>query len=302
MGEPKKDDQSQQSELPIPGVQKPEIGKDAASPERAPGDLALLNHPTPLPPNSKNKFAPRNRLDYSSGAAAIAITLRLPSGNTFDSHDFDVDLNAVERDLRNRFDKQREGNDFNLPVFEFGSSHGDRILAERKQGKLDGVLLAYYNSQLTPHVYANYKNNSRDGMIKIWDRSGSPVYWCKYQNGSRQGFYCYFKTGMLRILFENNRGSKSPAVHLCDNDNVVKSFASIAEAMSDKDAKMLIDEWDKKGSELKTVEEDSRTEARKAIAGVTKQMRNDNINRMNQKEAEKNNTQKALMDSLVPHN
>jgi hypothetical protein len=229
--------------------------------------------------------------------------LSLPSGNVLSSKLFDVTFKLdddVLKASRNGLEKlKKSGYDVNFkdPYFDQGqqrfmycdsvSGREYMILGECKTGFLDGDLMAYYNEQPpTPHIYAHYKRGKRDGIIRVWDRNGTNVYWCQHRNNSRQGFCCYFKDGALQIVYEVAPG-KSARVYLCGKGGAITTFNSVDEAKSDKDARALIGELEKvdaQKSELKIIEDHAETAAHIPISAQTYSSRLKTQDNMKQRE------------------
>jgi antitoxin component YwqK of YwqJK toxin-antitoxin module len=227
--------------------------------------------------------------------------LNLPSGKTFDSRIFDVDLKSVKDMLKDKFEKQFKDNNY-VGNAVFQSSPNDQIQAwsEYDKGKIDGIYLACYKND-TPIIYANYIDGSRNGMLKKWNETGERIYWCQYAKNFRQGFCCYFKDDILRIVLELNR-NKVTAVHLCSNSQLEKSFDSKEQAAADENVKVFIDELNEIETELMKTEvaykkqvreEDQRVRQQKA-AVLSVQGRDSIQDLMNQRGAQR----QGQMDSL----
>ena len=208
-----------------------------------------LSNRSTATPSIKSQARSRYNSGNSSGSQDNKLTLNLPSGKTFNSQLFDVNLKSVEFKLKDILDDK----DDNGKVISLRSPNGDtHALAEYDKGRLDGVYLAFYKDDI-PMIYANYTDGSCNGVIKKWNENGERVYWCQYSKGFRNGFCCYFKDNILRILLEINLNNIN-AVHLCSNSELEKSFISLKKAIADEDVKILIDEVTEIESDLKKME------------------------------------------------
>ncbi len=183
--------------------------------------------------------------DLSSTLAPEIISLNLPSGKTFKTRLFKINLNSIfELFMDTVKDEQ--------VIFLL---HPDGIVsafAAHDKGVLNGICMAFSEDR-QPMVYANYIDGLLDGMLKTWNEKGERVYWCQYEKGVRHGFCCYFKNNQLRLLLEIDRNTII-GVHLCANGALQKSFASAAKAADDVEAQKLLDEVDDLEAEIKTNE------------------------------------------------
>lgn len=256
-----------------------------------------LSSLTPIPQSKTSKVKPKYKSPYSSSMTYGAINLSLPSGKTFNSRLFDVDIKSAEDKLE---DILKDKDDLGQVIQLQSPSGNTPALAEHDKGKLDGVYLAFYRDKF-PMIYANYSDGSCNGMIKKWNENGERVYWCQYIKGVRHGFCCYFKDDILRIFYEINRGEYT-AVHLCSNSELIKSFDSREKAASDEDAKIFIDEVNEVETELKSMEINYRKQLLKAykqiqnkIIGMQNQEKRDAFNdRMNQRTKARDEQTKIL--------
>jgi hypothetical protein len=172
--------------------------------------------------------------------------LNLPSGKIFNARLFKVNIISLLELLKDP-DKEEQTLLLEDPLGRIC------ILAEHKQGVLDGISL-YYNERRLPSIYATYADGQRDGFIKTWNEKGERVYWCQYEKGARNGFCCFFKADNLRMLLEIEQ-NKIRAVHLCANGKLDKSFNSVEEASADKDAQAILAEIEYLEADMK-IDED----------------------------------------------
>jgi len=228
----------------------------------------------------------------------------LKSGEAFDSHLFYVDVKSVEDALKERQKTLIKGNDYRGQVILLGSPSSVHAWGEQDQGKIDGVLLAFYNDRI-PKIYATYIDGKSDGSLIKWNENGECVYGCQYKKGFRQGLCCYFQNNDLRIVYEINN-NKCSAVHLCNNSDLIKSFNSIEEAVIDKEAKVFVSEVKKVESEIKSIENDYKSQIKKEFSriqnkliGELNQQRNQQtIDKMNQRHIEQQQADRAFRDKM----
>jgi hypothetical protein len=237
----------QQSTIPAPvGVE--DQSNTGASPPNADSGT------TPeAPENTHNSSAPPSTTPPRLEQPVAITSLTLPSGKTFNSRLFRVNLVAVTDLLKDSVKEDQ--------VLFLDNPLG-RICAftEYKQNNLNGIFVAYYDSRL-PMTYATYTDGSLDGIIKTWNDRGERVYWCQYAKGVRDGFCCYFKNNSLRVLLEIDHDTVS-GVHLCANGQLEKSFSSVEQASADKDAKTLLTEITDLETDLKDSENSFKKSAR----------------------------------------
>ncbi len=191
--------------------------------------------------------------DQPQAPAGEIISLDLPSGKTFKSRIFKVNLNAIIDLLKDTSNEEQL-------LFLEDPLGRICVFTEYKKNNLDGMLVAFYPNFL-PKTYATYTDGSLDGMIKTWTEQGQREYWCQYSKGLRNGFCGYFKDNKLCLLLEIDRGTVS-GVHLCANRKLEKSFTSLEQASADKDAKILLEEIDNLESDLKISERSFKKGAR----------------------------------------
>ena len=249
---PKANERSQQSETPNPDLKEsdsrqsiPPIDRihdplddiqkgktnEIGLPQQKPA--ARLSGLIPTPPKTKGKSGAKIKSGLSSSFMPSPISLNLPSGKIFNSQFFDVDVKSVEDTLKDKVKNLKIAENYMGQVIDLPSpSTGAHAWFENDKGKLDGVYLAFSNDN-TPNIYAKYLDGVRNGIFIKWDENGDRVYWCQYTKGIRHGFCCFFQDNILRILFEINRNAIK-AVHLCKNNELIKSFESPEEAAADE--------------------------------------------------------------------
>ena len=287
----------QQAEIPQPGHETPSLTTNNLPPK---GILEPVSDLSPFP-QSKNHTSPQPHIN---GPSRANNKINLKSGETFDSHLFNVDVKSVEGALKDRQKKLIKDNDYRGQVILLGSPNSVHAWGEQDQGKLDGVLLAFYNDRI-PKIYATYINGKSDGMLIKWNENGECVYGCQYKKGFRQGLCCYFKNNILRILFEINN-NRYTAVHLCINSESIKSFDSIDEAAIDEDAKMFIGEVKTAESEIKGIENDYKSQIKKEVSKIqnksigelNQQRRQQTLEKMNQRHVEQQQADRAFRDKM----
>jgi len=183
--------------------------------------------------------------------------LTLPSGKTFNSRLFKISVTPI-LDLLKDTAKEDQVLFLSNPLGRLSA------FVEYKSNNLNGISVSYFENR-QPTTYAAYSDGSPDGIIKTWNEKGERVYWCQYAKGVRDGFCCYFIDNCLRVLLEIDHDTIS-GVHLCANVRLEKSFASLAEASADKDAKILLEEIDDLESDLKTGADSFKKAAREENA------------------------------------
>jgi hypothetical protein len=192
---------------------------------------------------------PKNRFNVRKEQ----FTLNLPSGDIFDSRIFDINLTAVKNNLKDKLENlEKNKARAEYAVLLNSPNLKTHALADidESNGKLNGVCLSFNQAEV-PIVYANYTGDKLNGIVKTWNENGQREYWCQYKNDVRHGFCCYFKDDIPRILYEISH-NKIIAVHLCNNNQLEKSFKSCAEAAAnDENAKVLIAETDEVELEIK---------------------------------------------------
>jgi hypothetical protein len=320
----KKDEPQQQAEIPQPDHQAPSsttsipipdqrrepaqdfppvLGSKNPSPLQPPkNQLSSRTSTTPIQKGQKGQSKSKTKSDYLSSLANNKIILNLPSGKTFDTQLFNVDLKSAEDELKDKHEKLLKDHDYKGQVILLGSTDGVHTWGEQNQGKLNGVLLAFYNDRI-PKIYANYTNDNCNGVLIKWNENGDFVYGCQYKRGSRQGMGCYFKDNILRILFEMNN-NKFTAVHLCNNSELIKSFDSIDKAAIDGDAKMFIGEVNTVESELKSNESEYKKQIKKEfnmiIGRWNKNNRDEFQNKLNIRGLEQKKYLDGIRQSSMP--
>ena len=248
-----------------------------------------LSSLTPTSSTTKSKGGLKVKLGSPSRFADSKIMLNLPSGKTFNSQLFDVDLKTVENNLEDQLKQQEKDEVINGKVILLHSQNG-KAWAEQDKGKLDGVYLALYRDKI-PVIYANYIDGSRNDIIYQWNENGERLYWCQNAKGFRHGFCCYFKDDILRILLEVNL-NKITAVYLCHNSELEKSFESLEQAVADVETKMFLDEMNETESELKALEtkykkqvKEEESRRRQKIVSISNQEKRNDIQMNSNKRA-----------------
>ena len=223
----------------------------------APGTPENTSVPPATPPATTPSTTASSATTSRPEQPAETIVLTLPSGKTFNSRLFKISVTPILEVLK---DTGKEDQ------ILFVSNPLGRLcaFAEYKSNNLNGISMSYFENR-QPMTYAVYADGSLDGIIKTWNEKGNRVYWCQYAKGVRDGFCCYFKDNYLRMLLEIDH-DKISGVHLCVDDKLEKSFASVEEASANKDAKTLLAEIDDLESELKTGEDSFKKAVREESA------------------------------------
>jgi hypothetical protein len=242
----------------IPPPAAAEEQSNAAKPPAGADSVVAPGTPenTSVPPATSPTTTSSTTTPHPEQPAEIII-LTLPSGKSFNSRLFKISVTPILELLK---DTAKEDQ------ILFLSNPLGRLsaFAEYKSNNLNGIAVSYFENR-QPMTYATYSDGSLDGIVKTWNEKGERVYWCQYAKGVRDGFCCYFKENCLRVLLEIDHDTIS-GVHLCANGKLEKSFASLADASADKDAKILLEEIDDLESDLKTNENYFKKAAREEIA------------------------------------
>lgn len=265
----------------------PAAVNNQASPPPAPAEsgaaagLATGNPPDTASPNNVQ----RQPSDIASSSTAEITSLKLPSGNIFKARFFKVNINSIA-------DLVKEPAKDEQVLFLFHPAGHISVLASVDKSVLNGIFMTFYEN-FGPMTYAVYADGALDGFIKTWNIKGQRVYWCQYEKGVRNGFCCYFKENVPRMILEIDHDTIS-GVHLCANGELEKSFSSLEQAYEDKNAQKMLDEMEEVEAELKVNDSTFRKQIkaelqslrREKIGAMTVPKRAAIQNRINQRIAE----------------
>jgi antitoxin component YwqK of YwqJK toxin-antitoxin module len=258
-GSPANSDNRPQNAIPPPpGTEEP--SNAAAAPPAGGESVAAPGAPENASASSGTQPAAQPQANTPRPEQATEIiVLTLPSGKTFNSRLFKINVTPILELLKDTA-KEEQVLFLENPVGRLCA------FAEYKLNNLNGLFVSYSENR-QPMTYAVYSDGSPDGIFKTWNEKGQRVYWCQYAKGVSNGFCCYFKDNYLRLLLEMDN-DEIKNVHLCSNGKLEKSFASIAEASADTDAKTLLEELDDLKSDLKTNENYFKKVAREEYASI----------------------------------
>jgi hypothetical protein len=239
-------------------------------------------HPQPVPPNPSDRSRGNTRGSEPAGPATPSasshpepksetppppalpapapesFTISLPNGKDFDSHLFNVNVEAVHNTLQMQIYPRGQ------VVAIRPNNRYDAALAGVALGKLHGKALAFYSNQKVM-TYLNYKDGYRDGIMKTWLNNGDRCFWAQYSSGSQNGFSCLFTDDAPCLLIESTL-NKVNAVYLIRDLRVVKRFSSLDDALADPQSAQRVKTYKEVVSELAKNELEFREMIKKELA------------------------------------
>jgi len=173
-----------------------------------------------------------------------------------------------------------------------------------------GLLITFHDRDLNaPAHMITYRNQIRDGVIRVWNAEGQTTYWCQYFSGRKSGFCCGYQGGALRLVGDWDGAQLKQAVLLSEG-KPHKSFKTRQEAEEDPVAAELLTAVGAIEKEIDTVEKLARSKfqqmkddyeddvRRKAVAKTTAQTRQRMLNRVKQNADDFQKAQKAMERTL----
>lgn len=131
-------------------------------------------------------------------------------------------LEAIKQNYRKAFTDENNFPDGNHKVYESSYSKNNYKIINKKNGKLEGEFIRYYNNKID--YTCNYKNGLKDGPYRNFGQEGNISFECNYKNGLKDGFYRnFYPNGNISFeTFYSNDIQNGDAVTYNKNQLIVR--------------------------------------------------------------------------------